>query len=122
LSKKKQVKQEWKPTKKHLSHLKKQQRRQKFILFSGIGVICLAAVMVVLGLVLQWYIPQVKPLKDTVLEVNGTSFKMNYYIDAIKYQTRGYSEQMVQYFLDPVANNIINGELTRQYANDLVIP
>jgi flagellar basal body-associated protein FliL len=119
LSKKKQVKQEWKPTKKHLSNLKKQQRRQKIILFSSIGIICLAVVMIILGLVFQWYIPQVKPLKDTVLEVNGTTYKMNYYIDAVKQQTRDYSPQIVPYFLDPVANNIINGELTRQYAEEL---
>ncbi|MDD5604406.1 MAG: peptidylprolyl isomerase [Dehalococcoidales bacterium] len=119
MSKKKQDKQEWKPTKKHLSNLKKAQRRQKIILFSGISVICLSVVMVVLGLVLQWYIPKIKPLKDVVLEVNGTAFKMNYYIDAVKYQTSGYSSQLVPYFLDPVANNIINGELTRQYANEL---
>lgn len=119
MSKKKQATQEWKPTKKHLSNLKKQQRRQKIILFSGIGVICLAVVMVILGLVFQWYIPQVKPLKDTVLEVNGTAFKMDYYIDAVKHQTRNNSPQIVRYFLDPVANNIINGELTRQYAEEL---
>ncbi|MFA6771446.1 MAG: SurA N-terminal domain-containing protein, partial [Dehalococcoidales bacterium] len=119
MSKKKQVKQEWKPTKKHLSNLKKQQRRQKIILFSSIGIICLAVVMIILGLVFQWYIPQVKPLKDTVLEVNGTTYKMNYYIDAVKQQTRDYSPQIVPYFLDPVANNIINGELTRQYAEEL---
>lgn len=119
MSKRKQEKQEWKPTKKHLSNLKKQQRRQKIILFSGIGIICAAVVMVVLGMVFQWYIPKVKPLKETVLEVNGTSYKMNYFIDAVKYQTQGYTPQVIPYFIDPVANNIINGELTRQYAAEL---
>lgn len=119
MSKKKQAKQEWKPTKKHISNLKKQQRKQKIILFSGIGVICVAMVFVLLGLVLQWYIPKVKPLKDVAIEVNGTKFKMNYFIDAVKYQTQGYPAEIIPYFLDSVANNIINGELTRQYADKM---
>ena len=119
MAKKKQQKQEWKPTRKYVSNLQKQQRKLNIIKITSAIVILAVVVMVVLGLVFQWYIPKVKPLGDVVIEVNGTTIKMSEYIDAVKYQTQGYSEQLIPYFLDPVANNIITGELIKQYAEDL---
>ncbi len=119
MGKKKSNKQEYKPTKRYLSRLKKQQRRQKIILFSGIGTVAVAVVMVVLGLIFQWYIPQVKPMSEVVVEVNGIKYKMNYYLDSLRYQTSGQDQNVIPYFLDPVANTIINNELIRQYAEEL---
>ena len=119
MPKKKQQKQEWKPTKKYTSNLQKQQRKLNIIKFTSAIVILAVVVMVVLGLVFQWYIPKVKPMGDVVIEVNGSTIKMSEYIDAVKYQTKGYSEQLIPYFLDPIANNIITGELVKQYAEEL---
>ncbi|MBN1369788.1 MAG: peptidylprolyl isomerase, partial [Dehalococcoidaceae bacterium] len=103
----------------HLSNLQKQKRRQKIILFSGIATVAAAAVFVILGLIFQWYIPKIKPLSEVVIEVNGTSYKMSYLVDSLKYQTQGQSEMIIPYFVDPVANSIIQAELTRQYADEL---
>jgi hypothetical protein len=119
LSKKKTTKQEFKPTKRHLSNIQKQKRRQKLNFFSGIGIISIAVIFVILGLIFQWYIPKVKPLNDVVIEVNGTKFKMSYYVDSLSYQTQGQSPQLVPYFTDYVANVIIENELLKQYAERL---
>ena len=119
MPKKKQQKQEWKPTKKYVSNLQKEQRKLNVIKLTSAIVILAVVIMVVLGLAFQWYIPKVKPMGDVVIEVNGTTIKMSEFIDAVKYQTQGYSEQLIPYFLDPVANNLITGELIKQYAEDL---
>jgi hypothetical protein len=112
LSKRKQEKQEWKPTKKHLSNLKKQQRRQKIILFSGIGIICAAFVMVVLGMVFQWYIPKVKPLKEIVLESTHSYNELLHRCS--KVPDPGYTPRS-SLFIDPVAN-ILSRRAYPQYA------
>jgi len=119
LSKKKSTRQEYKPTRRHLSNLQKQKRRQRIILFSAIATVVAAVIFVVLGLYFQWYIPKVKPMSEVILEVNGTSYKMRYLVDSLEYQTQGQSENIIPYFVDPVANSIIRAELTRQYAEDL---
>jgi len=119
LSKKKSTRQEYKPTRRHLSNLQKQKRRQRIILFSAIATVAAAVIFVVLGLYFQWYIPKVKPMSEVILEVNGTSYKMRYLVDSLEYQTQGQSENIIPYFVDPVANSIIRAELTRQYAEDL---
>lgn len=119
MSKKKSTRQEYKPTKRHLSNLQKQKRRQRIILFTGIATVAAAIVFVVLGLYFQWYIPRIKPMGEVILEVNGTSYKMNYLVDSLKYQTQGQSEMIIPYFVDPVANSIVKAELTRQYADEL---
>jgi len=119
LSKNKPTQQEYKPTKRHLSNLQKQKRRQKIILFSGIATVAAAMVFVILGLVFQWYIPKIKPMNEVVLEVNGTGYKMSYLVDSLRYQTQGQSEMIIPYFVDPVANSIIQAELARQYAGQL---
>ena len=87
-------------------------------MFSGIGIVSAAVVLIILGLVFQWYMPRIKPLSEVVLEVNDTSFKMDYYLDSFRYQTQGQSEQIIQYFIDPVANTIVESELARQHANE----
>lgn len=119
MSKKKSTRQEYKPTRRHLSNLQKQKRRQRIILFSAIATVAAAVIFVVLGLYFQWYIPKVKPMSEVILEVNGTSYKMRYLVDSLEYQTQGQSENIIPYFVDPVANSIIRAELTRQYAEDL---
>ena len=82
---KKKVVAEYKPTKRQLSHLKKQRRRQRIILIIGIAVISVALVLVAVGVFYQWYQPEYKPLHQTVLEVNGKKFNMDYYVKALSY-------------------------------------
>ena len=119
MSKKKTTRQEFKPTKKTLSNLQKQKRKQKIVLFSGVATVTVALVFLVLGLVFQWYIPRVKPLGEVVIEVNETKIKMDYYIDAFRYQAQGQSTEILPYFFEPVTNYIVSAELLKQNAADL---
>lgn len=110
-----------KPTKRQLSHWQKQKRRQRFIIGIGISVIIAALGLVGTGIYYQWYVPQEKPLKETVIEVNDTRFDMAYYIDALKYQLEGISPQQISLFLDMIIEGIQQNELIRQEALELGI-
>ncbi len=80
-----------------------------------------ALTLVSAGLYYQWYLPEVKPLGETVIEVNDTRFNMDYYIKALKFQVGDQYTQLVQYFLDPVVESIQQNELIRQEAQELGI-
>ncbi len=110
-----------KPTRRQLSRWQKQKRRQRFIIGIGVSVILIAIGLVTAGVYYQWYVPQQKPLKETVIEVNDTSFNMAYYIDTLKYRLTGISPQMVMYYLDIVVQGIQQNELVRQEALELGI-
>lgn len=110
-----------KPTKRQLSRWQKQKRRQRFIIGIGISVIIAALGLVWAGIYNQWYVPQEKPLKETVIEVNDTRFDMAYYIDALKYQLGGISPQQITFFLDIIVEGIQQNELIRQEALELGI-
>lgn len=68
----------------------------------------------------QWYLPEQKPLKETVVEVNGTEFNMQYYIDAITFQLGEYSAY-AEYYLDYVLEAVEQQEVIRQQAEELGI-
>jgi len=121
LAKKKVEKPKRKFTRRQLSHWQQQKRRQRFILGIGISVIIAVIGIVSAGLYYQWYLPNVKPLGETVTEVNGIKFSMDYYIKALKFQVGDQYTQYVQYFLDPVVESIQQDELIRQGALELGI-
>jgi parvulin-like peptidyl-prolyl isomerase len=73
-------------TKRQLSHFKKHQRRQRFIFGAGILIIVAVLVVVGAGVYFGWYVPEVKPLHETVIRVNDTEFNMDYYVKTLKYQ------------------------------------
>ena len=103
-------------TKRQLSRWQRHKRRQRLIRGLGISVIIAVVGLVSAGIYYQWYLPEVKPLRDIVTEVNSTKFNMDYYIKALKYQAGDQYIQYVQYFLDPVLENIQKNELIRQKA------
>lgn len=105
-----------KPTRRQLSRWQKQKRSQRFIIGIGTSVIVVALALVIAGIYNQWYIPQAKPLKETVVEVNDIRFNMAYYIDTLDYQLAGISQQQVSLFLDIIAEGIQHNELIRQEA------
>ena len=122
MAKKKKVERpKHKPTKRQLSNWQKQKRRQRFII--GIGVSIFVAVLgfVWAGVYYQWYVPNVKPMKETVVEVNDTKFDLGYYIDAARYQLSSLSPEYISYFLDMVVEGIQQGELIRQEAEEMGI-
>jgi parvulin-like peptidyl-prolyl isomerase len=67
------------------------------------------------------------PLRQTVIEVNGVRFNMDYYIDAISAYAPfyGINSTTLSYYgnliADRVADNIINGELLKRGAESLNI-
>ena len=76
-------------TRRQLSHFKKHQRRQRIIFSAGILIVAAVLVVVGAGVYFGWYVPDVKPLHETVIRVNDTEFSMDYYVKALKYQMLG---------------------------------
>jgi len=104
-------------TRRQISHLQKQKRRQRFIFIGGIAVI----VAVVLILLLGWVMGEYLPLHKTVLKVNDVEFDMNYYIDTLKLVTSAQGGSNIQAMTDSVIQQIAEYELVRQEAEKLGI-
>jgi hypothetical protein len=121
LAKKKIEKPKHKPTRRQLSRWQRQKRRQRFIIGIGITTIIVSLGFVLAGIYYQWYVPQTKPLKETVIEVNDTSFNMAYYIDALRFQLGDMPPEQISFFLDIIIDNIQQNELIRQEALELGI-
>ena len=120
MAKKKVAKPKHVVTKRQLSRWQRQKRRQRLIRGLGISIIIAVVGLVLAGIYYQWYLPEYKPLRQTVIEVNDTKFDMKYYIDALNYQLGDYY-YLAQYYLDPVIEGIQQSELIRQEALELGI-
>lgn len=107
-----------KPTKRQLSSWQKQNKRRRIIIALGTTVITIVLALVTCGLYFQWYVPEQKPLKETVVEINDVSFNMQYYIDAVDFHL-GENTQYVRYFLDYILEVVQQNELIRQEAEEL---
>lgn len=117
MAKKRKIEQpKGKPTKRQLSRWQRQKKRQRIIMGIGISVIAVVTGLVATGIYLEY-----KPLSQTVIEVNGTKFNMDYFIDALKYHTGGQPTQYIEFLLEPVLENIKSNELVRQEAVELGI-
>jgi parvulin-like peptidyl-prolyl isomerase len=116
LAKKKQVKPKREMTKHQLSGWQKQQKRQRLIF--NIAVFVVAAVFLVIGF--GWYFTEYRPRQETVLIVNGTEFKMDYYITALKYYGRDNPDSL-GLIGQQVLSIIQESELLKQGAEELVI-
>ncbi len=112
LVKKKQEMPRREVSRRRLARWQQQRKRQRFTLILGILVI--AAVVVVMGV--GWYLSQYQPKQETVIRVNDTTFNMDYYIKAIKYYTEGQPAQVIQYLVPQVELSIQENELIRQGA------
>ncbi len=121
MAKKKAEKPRREVTKRQLSRWQRQKRRQRIILGSGILIIIAVLAVVGVGIYSRWYIPEYKPLHETVIEVNDTQFDMNYYIKMLKYYGRDMPIQYMQFVADDVVTVIEQSELIRQGAMELGI-
>jgi parvulin-like peptidyl-prolyl isomerase len=123
LAKKKAEKPRHEPTRRQRSRWKQQKRRQRIIL--GIAILIVVAVLSVVGVGVYkgWYVEDYKPLHETVLEVNGTEFDMEYYTDMLVYITyiNGLSLEYVSYMTDTTLETIETNELVFQAAAELGI-
>ncbi len=121
MAKKKAEKPKREVTKRQLSRWQRQKRRQRIIFGSGILIILAVLSVVGSGVYNRWYIPEYKPLHETVIEVNDTKFDMNYYIKMLKYYGSGMPIQYMQFVADEVVKVIEQNELIRQEAMELGI-
>ncbi len=121
MAKKKQTKPRREVTRRQRSRLQQQKRRQRIIL--GIAILIVVAVLSVVGVgVYQgWYVSDVKPLHEVVLEVNGTKFNMEYYTDMLKLYTQDMSPEYISYMTGYVVDLIERDELVKQEATALGI-
>ncbi|MFC2018644.1 peptidylprolyl isomerase [Chloroflexota bacterium] len=117
MAKKKGEKPQREVTKRQLSRWQQQQKKQRIIFFAGLFVI-VAAVAIMLG---GWVVNEYRPLHETVIRVNRTTFNMGYYIKMLTYYGRGQSALSLQYMADDVVRVIEEGELMKQGAARLGI-
>ena len=108
-------------TKRQLSRWQQQKRRQRFILSAGIAVIIAVLGVFGAGVYYQWYIPEYKPLRETVIEVNDTKFDMDYYIKMLKLYSGNVSPTELPNLAGQVVQVIEQNELVRQEALKLGI-
>ncbi len=122
MAKKKVVKPHREVTKHQLSQWQKQQRRQRIILGAGIFIVVAVLGIVAFGAYSKWYIPEHKPLRQTVISVNDTEFNMDYYIKVLKHFGEGQPSYYMAYLAGEVVRVIEQNELIRQGAGDLPTP
>jgi parvulin-like peptidyl-prolyl isomerase len=67
-------------SRRQLSKLQRQKRRQRFIFIGGITIIVAVVVIVIAGWVFTDYIPW----HQTVMKINDTNVSMRYYVDSLK--------------------------------------
>jgi len=119
LAKKKAEKPKRELTKRQLSRWQQQKRRQRIILGLGILVVAAALGIIGAGVYNKWYIPEYKPLREIVIEVNDTKFDMGYYIKMLKLYAGGSSMEQLYGMTDEVVKIIERNELVRQEAAKL---
>jgi parvulin-like peptidyl-prolyl isomerase len=121
LAKKKQEKPRHEPTKRQRSRWKQQKRRQRIIF--GLAILVVVAVLSVVGVGVYngWYVEDYKPLHETVLEVNGTEFDMEYYVTMLDYYTQDMDPSYISFMTDYAIEAIERNELVKQAAAALGI-
>lgn len=105
------------PSKRQLSKWQRQAKIRKFILIGA--AVFLAGIT---GYISHgYYNDNIKPLKQTVIEVNDASFTMEYYVNTLEIYIRNSQPDQVYYMANMAANQIIQDELIRQGASALGI-
>ena len=110
------------PEKQQISHVTREKKKKNFL-----GIIKFAiytVIAVVVGLVgagmYEWYKDDYQPMHEIVVDVNGTQFDMEYYIDMLTYVSGDYY-QYAAYFTSYALQYIEYYELIRQGAEELGI-
>ncbi len=114
-------------TRRQLSRRQQHQKRQRIIFGAGILIIVIVLAIVGVGIYVTQYLPN-KPLHETVIEVNGTKFDMEYYIKMLEYMVLQYqyygisiTTDMLSYLTSSAEQSIEQSELIRQAAKELGI-
>jgi len=85
----------------------------------GSGIFIIAAVLITIGV--GWYLNQYRPLHQTVIKVNDTTFNMDYYVKALKFYGKDQSPYYMYSLADSMVEIIEQNELIRQEATELGI-
>jgi hypothetical protein len=119
--KKKRQKTRHEPSKRQLSRWEQQKKRQRFIFTIGIAIVIAVLGVIGAGVYYQWYVPEYKVSQEVVVRVNDTEFRMNYYLDMLKYYyvASQASSQDLPDIADEVVEAIQQNELIRQEAAKL---
>lgn len=72
--------------------------------------------VVILAVAIGLYIDRVAPVNETMLRVNGRSFTMGYYIDALDVYAGNVDQQQMNTIADSIKSQIIRDEIVRQGA------
>jgi parvulin-like peptidyl-prolyl isomerase len=121
LAKKNEPQADHPPTRRQLTHWQKQALRQRIIAIAGTITILAAVTVIVVPGYFNWYVPTIKPMRETVVEVNGHKFSMTYYVDALRYWEAVYEsmystggQTFYQYITDSVEQNIEQNEIIKE--------
>ncbi len=104
-------------THRQLSHFKKQKRRQRIIVITGITVIAAIIIIPIIG----WFVTGYLPLQQTMLRVNGVKFNVAYYLDFIKIGRLNDKQSDVGTLANNAINLMMQGEMMKQGAKKLVV-
>jgi hypothetical protein len=110
------------PVKRKITHVAREKRQQNFtaaVKFAVYTVIAVVVGLVGVG-VHQWYKDDYQPMHEIVVNVNGTEFDLEYYIDMLKYVSGEYY-QYASYFTSYALQYMENYELIKQEAEKLGI-
>jgi parvulin-like peptidyl-prolyl isomerase len=105
------------PTKRQLSKWERQSKIRRIVVIAA--AVFLAGIIGYVGY--GYYESKVKPLHEVVIEVNETSFTMDYYIKTLDAYTQGAESSQLNYASYIIANQIVQDELVRQGAHSLGI-
>jgi hypothetical protein len=98
-----------------LSRFKRQQRRQRIILFSGIGII-LAIILIIVG---GWYAGVYMPLHQTVIQVYDKGIDTSFFIDTLVIAARNQGTSNLNMLASSITTQIEQNELIIQEAGKL---
>jgi cell division protein FtsL len=102
-------------TRRQLSHHARAVRRQRIVLFGGIGVVVVVIALVVVGILSGL----VFPMNATVLQINDQTFDLHYFIQALEQAASNDPSQSVQTLSSQIIGQMQTVELLRQGAANL---
>lgn len=117
MAKRKNVEKPKEFTRRQLSHAKKEKRRHRIILITGIVIVAAIILLPLIG----WFISEFLPMHQTVLEVNGVKFNMRDYIDTMKIGRFNDSTKSSWDLVSEALQYMEQGEIIRQGAAKLGI-
>jgi len=103
------------PTRRQLSRWRRERRVQRITLIAG----CIFLVFILAYAGYGFYTEELKPLNQTVLKVDDSVFKMNYYLKLLKFYSRGQEDAMLPTIAELSLGAMEQGEVLRQEAPKL---